>query len=110
MRSISKISAALDKLESRIPDPAATKCVWIIVDNGDGPRTVEGEQARHLAEHPSDVGCNWIIWRIMRPGNSREYLAREEENLPTVASAQTGAKTVFALGENRADCQLHLEE
>ena len=76
MRSISKISAALDKLESRIPDPAATKCVWIIVDNGDGPRTVEGEQARHLAEHPSDVGCNWIIWRIMRPGNSREYLAR----------------------------------
>ena len=67
MTSISKISTALDKLAARIPDPAAPKWAWIVVD---ADRTVEDEQARHLAEHPSDAGCNWIIWRIMKPGEA----------------------------------------
>ncbi|MEJ1935924.1 hypothetical protein WDZ92_37490 [Nostoc sp. NIES-2111] len=28
--------------------------------------TVEGQQTAHLAAHPEDAGCSWVIRRIIR--------------------------------------------
>lgn len=64
------LESRLAKLEQKITPAGPEKWVDIVVDPAEG-QTTEGQQALHLAEHPDDAGCSWIIRRIVRPGDLR---------------------------------------